>query len=113
MRSIDTAKLERLPKWAQDHIHYLTRDLEEEKKRYRELAQPESIEETDTVVAGHSLMGEPDVKLPKGSRITFIVDGSEIDVYVQDGLQVRSSGGKQLSVYPVVSNVVTIRSSHP
>jgi hypothetical protein len=102
----DLSKIEKLPKWAQGHITNLTRKVNELTDHVREISEPESILKTDTVV---HYFTQPDVKLPLGSSIEFLVGGDRVQVRVRDEqLQIMSINGRLL-IEPQVSNVVNVR----
>lgn len=73
--------ISKLPKWAQERMGILERQVEDLKRHVLELAEPESIGETDTVLYTYSV--NPDVKLPLGSLIRFTVNGVRFDVRVR------------------------------
>ena len=104
------AKIDKLPKWAIEYINGLNQNIAELTKHVRELSEPESIKDTDTVVHDYH---NPDLRLPKGSIIRFDVNGDEVDVSVFDAnlaydvLEIRSNTG-MLSVAPRVSNVIEV-----
>jgi hypothetical protein len=98
--------IENLPQWAQKHIAHLERQIADLTDHVKELAEPESIQDTDTVV--HEWR-HPDTKLPKGSLIRFTVGTDWLDVNVnQDKLEVRSHHGG-LTIFPRVGNVIEIQ----
>lgn len=106
MTDIDLAKLDKLPKWALQHINNLTRTIEELRNHVRELSEPDSIVDTDTVVHTYSIY--PDVRLEKGALIRFTTDNGDIDVQVARGILEVRGRVDPLVVLPRVTNVVEI-----
>lgn len=101
----DLPKIDKLPKWAQTYVEQLIRDNAHLTKSVRELSEPESIVNTDTVVKYYT---NPSVKLPPGCAIEFTVGEDHIQVRVRDGkLKIMSINGRLL-IEPQVSNVVNI-----
>lgn len=98
-------KVARLPQWAQSHITNLERKLREADDHIREISEPLSIPETDTVIQQYA---RPNIKLPKGSTIEFTIGEHRLHVRAADDhVEVQSySGG--VFVHPRASNSVQI-----
>lgn len=90
----------KLPKWAQNKIAYLERQLEDKENQIRQMGGTESNVIWSTGFSDKHC-------LPKDAGVTFLLgDGMEISVYItNDGLRVSSLSGR-LFVSPSASNMV-------
>lgn len=115
----DPEKLARLPKWAQERIQLLERDL----SREREKAQRHLSQEPTRIGLGYHTaqdkMGEPRVWLPDDEHVTFFLEdrqrpGDRSISFSFDrhsgGVQVRSTDGP-LQIEPQASNVAVLNVS--
>jgi hypothetical protein len=98
----------RLPKWAQEELHRLRRDLAAECQQVEELKG--NIPDSDTFVIDYLRSNAP---LPRGSRIGFYPRPDsdhlrqQIQVYCESG-RLRVQGDYALIVRPCASNSLTI-----
>ncbi|WP_406379139.1 hypothetical protein [Streptomyces sp. NBC_00197] len=98
----------RLPKWAQQELSRLRRDLDIERQTVEELRG--NIPDTDTFALDYIRGNSP---LPKGSRVGFHPRPDDdfgrlqIQVYCESG-RLRVQGDYALTVRPSASNSLTI-----
>lgn len=94
--------ISKLPKWAQNLISRLERDYND------------AIDKLSNMDEG----GETNVKwssgwkdshnLPNNSKVTFVVNGKDIDAYIQNGA-LYISGEREIVIFPHASNAVYIK----
>jgi hypothetical protein len=99
-------KITKLPRWAQQHIDHLRRQLTETQLALRE-AQGGVIE-TDTVADPY---GEYPQNMRPGTTIRFLMNGNYLDCIMHERhgsnrLEVR--GSEALTIRPSSSNVLTV-----
>jgi hypothetical protein len=107
-------RVEKLPKWAQDHIALLRMRLSEARADANN-ARTRGPEDTDTFAEPYS---QSPIYLPVGARVVFrLAEGRDITAHVIHGrngetyLDVTASGfrgGSDLYVSPQASNVVRL-----
>lgn len=108
------SRVEKLPKWAQDHIAVLRMRLGEARND-ADLARSRGPEDTDTVADPYA---QSPVYLPAGARVVFkLSEGRDITAHVMRGrgeayLDVTASGWRggsdRLFVSPQASNVIRL-----
>ena len=123
---MDEAKRSRLPKWAQDRLTKLERELDraiQERDEARGQAQRVFVADGKSDVEIHGYLGDHDIPLPSNSTIRFKLpapdaapkwaDGKHhIDVSIRRGkLYVNGITG-YLTVMPGAANVVEIGVQH-
>lgn len=97
---------EKLPKWAQETLSTLRRELERSAIRNAELRG--EVGETNTVVTNY---GEFDQPLRNNARVQFNFPGERWDNYIQayvEGNRLRIQGGRYVVIHPNVSNAFWI-----
>lgn len=106
--------VKRLPKWAQEYIDGLQREITRQDKHIKEIS---SGHPGSNVVLDPIGYAQPEVTLPPDSVIRFYLSKErngyngllEVHVNRQDPSRVEvRSGGGPLSIIPHVSNAVTI-----
>jgi hypothetical protein len=95
--------LTKLPQWVRDRLTLLERNLEHYRERERQVVEGD----TNVFIQNYRQGNQP---LPKGTRIVFVTEDGEFQVWV-DGkdIEVRTYGGRGLQVRPSASNAIYIR----
>lgn len=101
----------RLPKWAQEELRTLRRELGASQRKVEELKG--NVPDTDTYLLDYGSLN--DFPLPRGARVAFHITppGHErsvrqaVQVYVSDGA-VHVQGDTSLVMYPRASNSFNI-----
>lgn len=92
----------RLPKWAQEELTSLRRQLKTARTRIDELRW--AVGETNTSVLNY---GNDDQPLANNAHVQFDFPGKRWDNHIQvyiEGGRLRIQGGRTLVIYPSVSN---------
>ncbi|MGY5131301.1 DUF7239 family protein [Streptomyces nigrescens] len=98
----------RLPKWTQEELRTLRRELRQERQRTEELAGRNPGTNTFLIDYGHK-----DGELPRNARIAFHTQPDDgrvrqaIQVYIENG-KLRIQGDYGLSICPAASNSFTV-----
>lgn len=106
---------EKLPRWAQDTLKSLRRQVEVQKMRADDARKAGGPDDTDTIVDPYDATP---IRLRKGEQVRFLVGPEEyqwIDCSVQkrgNGMVVRALSGDSLIIYPSTSNVAYLRAAH-
>jgi hypothetical protein len=105
----------RLPAWARETLHVLRREVRDQTRRADEARRSGGPEDTDVVLEPYD---DVPVRLPKGSRVRFVLDPEGrglhgyVDVYVLQGgggpPVLAVAGGSVLAISPHASNLVHI-----
>ena len=90
----------KLPKWAQDVITRLERNLERANKKINEIYEQE---ETNTQVEE----GFKRLNLPNGSSIVFSIGDQQVRVRIDQG-NLNINGSRAFQIQPLASNNVDI-----
>jgi hypothetical protein len=114
--------LTKQPKWVQDEVASLEREITRLKLEVRELRSDELVEYPDDLKWKRPIGIEVDKwnrgieTLPQGSSVYFKQQRGYIEViqcrHDQNHLQIRSSG-RRLIVRPEVSNVIDVTTEEP
>lgn len=106
---------ERLPRWAQDTLKSLRRQVEDQKMRADDARMAGGPEDTDTILDPYD---DTPVRLKKGEHVRFLL-GPDDYQWIECSVQkfgrfniVRVISGDSLLVYPSSSNAAHLRSSH-
>lgn len=100
----------KLPKWVQETLHGLRRELATERKRVAMLKH--DVGETDTFIRDYANL--KDLPLPRGSVVAFDMPEGEyrtrhqVQVYLTDRGTLHVQGDYALTVHPRASNAFDI-----
>jgi len=100
---ITQEQLDRLPKYARDHIEALERKVSKHEQRDLEVENHTTgIEWSENWKDRHAL--------PKGSTVWFGTSPNRVTVHVRHDGEIRVSAQDNLVIYPGASNTVTVKS---